>query len=46
MFRNKNAHTGHGNLDLNCKMGDTVLATTIKEKDLGVKIIADIKDSD
>ena len=29
-------HTGHGNLDVNYKMGDTVLGTTVKEKDLGV----------
>ena len=28
-------HTGHGNLDVNYKMGDTVLGTTVKEKDLG-----------
>ena len=26
-------HTGHGNLDINYKMGDTVLGTTVKEKD-------------
>ena len=31
-------HTGHGNLDVNYKMGDAVLGTTIKEKDLGVTI--------
>ena len=29
-------HAGHGNLDVNFKMGDTVLGTAIKEKDLGV----------
>ena len=29
-------HTGHGNLDVNYKMGDTVLGTTVKYKDLGV----------
>ena len=31
-------HTGHGtvgNLDMNYNMGDTVLGTTVKEKDLG-----------
>ena len=28
-------HTGHGNLDVNHKMGDTVLGTTVKENDLG-----------
>ena len=27
--------TGHGNLDVNYKMGDTVLGTAVKEKDLG-----------
>ena len=26
-------HTGHGKLDVNYKMGDTVLGTTVKEKD-------------
>ena len=36
-------HTGYGNLDVNYKMGDTVLGTTIKENDLGVTIIADMK---
>ena len=25
-------HTGHGNLDVNYKMGDAVLDTTVKEK--------------
>ena len=35
-------HTEHGNLDINNKMGDTVLSTTIK-KDLGVTISADVK---
>ena len=25
-------HIGHGNMDVNYKMGDTVLDTTIKEK--------------
>ena len=29
-------HTGHGNLDVNYKMEDTVLGTTVKENDLGV----------
>ena len=27
-------HTGHENLDINYKMGDTVLGTTVKEKEL------------
>ena len=39
-------HTGHGNLDVNNKMGDTVLGTTVKEKDLGVTINADMKVSE
>ena len=36
-------HTGHGNLDVNYKMGDTVLGATVKKKDLGVTISADMK---
>ena len=36
-------HTGHGNLDLNFKMGDTVPGTTLKERDLGITISADMK---
>ena len=39
-------HTGHGNMDVNYKMGDTVLGTTVKEKDLGVRISADMKVSE
>ena len=39
-------HTGHGNLDVNYKMGDTVLGTTIKEKHLRVTISADMKVSE
>ena len=39
-------HTGHGNLDINYKMGDTVLGSTVKEKDLGVTISADMKVSE
>ena len=44
--RCKCLHTGHGNLGVNCKMGDTVLGTTVNEKDLGVKISADMKVSE
>ena len=33
-------------MDVNYKMGDTVLGTTEKEKDLGVTISADIKVSE
>ena len=39
-------HTGHGNLNVNYKMRDTVLGTTVKEKDLGVTISADMKVSE
>ena len=38
--------TGHGNLDVNYKMGDTFLGTTVKEKDLGITISADMKVSE
>ena len=39
-------HTGHRNLNVNYKMGDTVLGTTVKEKNLGVTISADMKVSE
>ena len=39
-------HTGHRNLNVNYKMRDTVLGTTVKEKDLGVTISADLKVSE
>ena len=39
-------HTGHGNLDVNYKMVDTVLCTTLTETDLGITISADIKVSE
>ena len=39
-------HTGHGKLDVNYKLGDNVLGTTVKEKDLGVTISADMKVSE
>ena len=39
-------HTGHGNLDINYKMGYTILSTTVKEKNLGRTISADIKVSE
>ena len=44
--KHKCLHTGHGNLDVNIKMGDTVLGTTGKERDLGVAISADLKVSE
>ena len=41
-------HTGHGNLDININynMEDTVLGTSIKEKDLGITVSADMKVSE
>ena len=34
----KYLHTGHGKLDVNYKMGDTVLGATVKENTLSVTI--------
>ena len=34
---------GHGNLGVSCKVGDTVLGNTVKEKDLGGTTNADMK---
>ena len=39
-------HTGHGNEDAQYTMGDTVLNTTVKEKELGLTISADMKVSE
>ena len=39
-------HTGRGNLDVIYKMVDTVLGTTVKEKDLGITISADMNVSE
>ena len=36
-------HTGHGNEDTQYTMGENVLNTTLKEKDLGLTISADMK---
>ena len=33
----------HGNLGVNYKMGDTVLGSTVKEKDLRITVSADMK---
>ena len=44
--KRKCLHTGYGNLDINYNMGDTVLSTTVKEKDLGITICADVKVSE
>ena len=38
--------TGHGYFDVNHKMGDTILRTIVKEKDLEVTISADMKVSE
>ena len=39
-------YTGHGYLDINYYMGDTVLGTTVKGNNLGVTISADMKVSE
>ena len=39
-------HAGHRNEDAQYTMGDTVLNTTVKEKDLGLTISADMKVSE
>ena len=39
-------HTGHGNFDVNFEMRNTVFVTTVKEKDLGITISADMKVSE
>ena len=39
-------HTGHGNEDAQYTMGGTVLNITLKEKDLGLTICADMKVSE
>ena len=39
-------HTGHGNVDVNYKMEDTVLGTTVNENNLGVTVSADMKVSE
>ena len=41
-----NLNTGHGNLDINYNIGDTILGTTVKEKDSGITISADMKVSE
>ena len=44
--KRKCLHTGHGNEDAQYKMGGTVLNTTLKERDLGLTISADMKISE
>ena len=39
-------HTGHGNEDVHYTNGGTILNTTVKEKDLGLTICADMKVSE
>ena len=39
-------HTGPGNTDMNCEMGGTILSKTVKEKDLGVSMNANMKVSE
>ena len=40
-------HTGHGNLNVNYIMEDTVLGTTVRQKrDLGVTTSGGVKDSE
>ena len=39
-------HSGHGNEDAQNSMGGTVLNTTLKEKDLGLTISANMKVSE
>ena len=39
-------HTGHVNEDAQYTMADTVLNTTVKEKELGLTISADMKVSE
>ena len=46
VFRKVNIHTWHRNLDINYTIGDTVLGTIVKEKDLGITISADMKVSE
>ena len=42
----KSLHTGNGNLDVKYKVGNIVLGPTVKEKELGVSISAEIKSSE
>ena len=39
-------HTGHGNTGVNYEMGGTILCKTVKEKDLGLTINANMKVSE
>ena len=39
-------HAGHGNTGVNCEMGGTILCETVKGKDLGVTIYANMNVSE
>ena len=39
-------HTAAGNTDMNYEMGGTILSKTVKEKDLGVSMNANMKVSE
>ncbi len=39
-------HTGPGNIDMNYEMGGTILSKTVKEKDVGVTMNANMKVSE
>ena len=39
-------HTGSGNAGVNCEVGGAVLSGTVKEKDLGVTMSANVKVSE
>ena len=39
-------HTGPGNTGMNYEMGGTILSKTVKEKDLGVSMNANMNDSE
>ena len=39
-------HTGPGNTSMNYEMGGTILSKTVKEKDLGITMNANMKDSE
>ena len=46
LWKCKCPRTGHGDLDIHYKMGDTVLDTAVKQNDLGVTISVDMKASE
>ena len=39
-------HTGPGNTGMNCEMGGTILSKTVKKKDLGISMNANMKVSE